>query len=116
MSFIRHTCDNCGRTNGSSTEVARAFGWRLWEGVTVGGKHSKVNLCSACVGHKSDSDDADPGFGVECRACGWVWEDEHEEGPLSEKDARQMACDHECEPDTRVYQRLASIQQRVARR
>lgn len=35
---------------GPNTEsVARAKGWHLWRGTTMGGKEQVVTLCSACV-------------------------------------------------------------------
>ena len=40
---------------------------------------------------------APPTYGVRCNTCDWEWEDEHDEGPLTLREARRMADDHECE-------------------
>ena len=39
---------------GTRTEVvARARGWHLWEGETLGGEQQKVVLCKGCMGAKT---------------------------------------------------------------
>ena len=104
-------CDNCPATTRSSRQVAEfGFGWRLWSGTTVGGTHKEVTLCPVCAGVA-----ADPGWGVTCRTCDWVYDPEWDgdgEGSLDEKQAWALAADHECEPDAYAH-RLTEAAPRV---
>lgn len=40
-----------------------------------------------------------PSWRVRCDTCRWEWEDEYNEGPLDAKAAKQVAREHECEPE-----------------
>lgn len=43
-------CQSYILDRGPDTEnVARAKGWHLWKGTTMGGKEQEVTLCSRCV-------------------------------------------------------------------
>lgn len=97
-------CTNCGGTNQSSRQVAEfVLGWRFWSGTTVGGKEQDVSLCPTCSGCAPEPKVQDPGWGWECRTCYAEYEPWDDEAPLTEKEARQSAEDHQCEPDIRVY-------------
>ena len=56
-----------------------------------------------CGGSFCDGDGPPPPtYGVCCDTCGWEWEDEYDEGPLTLEDAKRQARGHECEPYTRI--------------
>jgi hypothetical protein len=56
-----------------------------------------------CPKWKADCSEPDqPGWDVRCHTCGWQWEDDNEEGPMDAKRARDLADDHECEPEVQV--------------
>lgn len=97
-------CTNCPAHTRSSLDVARALGWRVWDGESVTGKSLTVRICPQCAGgHAGDEKPPPAGsWRVGCDTCDWEWEDEYDEGPLTEKDARRLADDHECEPSTWV--------------
>ncbi|MEV0726046.1 hypothetical protein AB0I37_25110 [Micromonospora purpureochromogenes] len=56
-----------------------------------------VGRCYDC-GPKYDG----PTWSVRCTTCDWQWEDEYNEGPLDVEAARDMARDHECEPNVEM--------------
>src|SRR5690349_2454074 len=89
-------CKHCGRVTLMSESDARVLGWRTWRGKTLGGRDAEDVVCPQCAG-TTPADEPAPSWRVGCDSCGWEWEDEDDEGPLSEKDAQQMADDHECE-------------------
>lgn len=43
-----------------------------------------------------------PSWSVRCVTCNWEWEDDYNEGPLDEAEAKRLADDHECEPEVQV--------------
>lgn len=50
-------CDNaqallnpCGSAFARNEQRARAKGWHIWEGETMGGKHQRIVLCPRCIG------------------------------------------------------------------
>lgn len=51
-----------------------------------------------CVGDGPEP----PSYGVHCHTCDWEWEDEYDEGPLTREQARQMAGNHECQPEVLI--------------
>lgn len=58
MSLI---CDNFAHCNSSvlleiTEDRARAAGWHLWSGETMGGKWAEVRLCPKCAGRHSRPD------------------------------------------------------------
>lgn len=91
----------CGASSMSSLDAARLSGWRIWDGESQTGKPMQVRICPGCAGDENAP--AEPSWRVGCRSCDWEYYDEDDsDGPLAEKDARQMARDHECEPDVWV--------------
>lgn len=98
---MTYNCGNCSNSTRSSLDAARIAGWRIWEGKSVTGKDLEVRICPVCVGVEQPEEQ--PSWRVGCDTCNWEWEDEwDEEGPLNEKQAREMASDHHCEPETWV--------------
>ena len=96
-------CTSCGATTNAAVDVARAAGWRIWDGQSVTGKDIQARVCPVCAGGRDGEEPPKAeAWRVGCRTCDWEFEDEYNEGPLTEKDARSMASDHECEPDTWV--------------
>jgi hypothetical protein len=93
-------CKHCVASTRSSLDVARAAGWRMFTGVSVTGKPLDDVVCPACAG-TADPEDAPQGWRVRCNTCDWEYEDD-DDGPLSPAEARQMAYDHECEPEVRL--------------
>jgi hypothetical protein len=58
---------------------------------------------SPCIyGYCTGDGPEPPTYSVRCNTCNWEWEDEHEEGPLSRKEAENQAADHECDPDIEI--------------
>lgn len=92
-------CRHCSREGRSSESVLRVQGWRIFEGTSQSGKPLSDTVCPWCAGTATTPP---PGWRVGCHTCDWEWEDDYDEGPLSEKEAKQIANDHECEPDTWV--------------
>jgi hypothetical protein len=90
-------CKHCPRSTYSSLDVARISGWRLFTGVSLTGKQLDDVVCPACAGTEPPKDEQ-PSWSVRCRTCDWVYEDDFDEGPLSAREARQLALDHHCEP------------------
>lgn len=56
-----------------------------------------VGRCYDC-GPKYDG----PTWSVRCTTCDWRWEDEFNEGSLDAKAAKDMARNHECEPEVEL--------------
>ena len=100
------TCKHCRRSaDGSSEQVLRVAGWRIYEGKSQTGKDISDTVCPWCAG---TTDKPAPGWSVGCHTCDWEWEDEFGEGPLDEKAAQRMADDHECEAWTWTKPPVAS--------
>jgi len=55
-----------------------------------------------CRGRCNPSTPPAPTWSVRCNTCDWEWEDEDGEGPLDAKAAKEMARDHECEPEVEL--------------
>lgn len=55
-----------------------------------------------CFKRCNPSTPAEPSWSVRCTTCDWEWEDEFGEGPLDAKAAKEMARDHECEPEVEL--------------
>lgn len=54
-------CDNYAKCNGAilvdvTDDRARAAGWHLWSGKTMGGREATVKLCPSCVGQNRRPD------------------------------------------------------------
>lgn len=91
-------CKHCKRfTTRSSDDVARAQGWRWYDGPTVGGGHLVDVVCPVCSGH------AEPEVAewlVGCRTCDWQYEPwDPDERILTGKQALNVLDGHECEPE-----------------
>lgn len=43
-----------------------------------------------------------PAWGVRCTTCNWAWSDENDEGPLDGKTAKDIADEHECDPNVQI--------------
>jgi hypothetical protein len=97
-------CKHCPSTTASSPDAARMLGWRMFKGVSQTGKPLDDVVCPGCAGTTPITEDkpASPSWRVRCNTCYWEWEDEFDEGPLSPKDAKSMAHDHECEPEVEI--------------
>lgn len=98
---MSYDCGNCSNKTASSLDAARMAGWRIWEGKSVTGKDLKVRICPTCAGVEQPEEERS--WRVGCHTCYWEYEEEWDDpdgDPLSEKDAREVARDHVCEPDT----------------
>lgn len=58
-------------------------------------------LVNRCWGRCNPSTPQPPPWRVQCHTCGWVWEDEEDEG-CDAKEAKQLALEHECEPEVTI--------------
>lgn len=94
-------CKHCLNTTRSSRDVARVTGWRMWSGTTEGGKQVDDVVCPTCAG-TTPADDAPKSFQVRCQTCDWDWIAEDGEEPLDARSAKDMADDHQCEPDVTI--------------
>lgn len=97
---MSYRCGNCSNSTMSSIDAARIAGWRIWDGKSQTGKEMSVRICPVCAGVEPAK--PEPSWRVGCDTCNWEYEDEWEEGPLTEEAAKEMARDHECEPETWV--------------
>lgn len=97
-------CQYCPRVytlRGAHAEAgARAAGWMVGEGPTIGGEHVRRVICGVCLGRVAPEDDPVAGWDARCRTCDWSASEEegYEDEPWTEKDARAWANDHQCEP------------------
>jgi hypothetical protein len=96
-------CQFCPRVytlRGALAEAgARAAGWMVGEGPTLGGKHVRRVVCAVCLGRTEPEDD--PLWDARCNTCGaTAREDLGDEidGALTEKDVKDWRDDHRCEP------------------
>ena len=95
------TCDHCHRTtSGTSIDVLRVRGWRIFNGQSITGKALRKIVCPYCAGTATEPEPT--GWRVGCHTCDWEWEEDDVEGPLTEEQANDIASDHECEPETWV--------------
>lgn len=83
--------------------AARTAGWMVGEATSLSGKHIRRVVCPVCLGRTSGADEPLPSWDARCRTCDssaseeWA-DDETAPVHISEKDARNWALDHECEP------------------
>lgn len=94
-------CQHCANT--ISAGRARAAGWRVWEGQTIGGRHERRVICWACFG-PSVAEPAES-WDAECRTCGARASHEFEDDdlPLSKQDAEEWRLDHQCDPWSEIW-------------
>ena len=97
---MSYRCGTCSNSTRSSLDVARLAGWRIWDGKSQTGKPMSVRICPVCSGVEERK--PEPSWRVGCDTCGWEYEEWDDDGPLTEKQANDMAIDHQCEPDTWV--------------
>lgn len=99
-------CKHCDARTNSSPAVARAAGWRMFDGVSQTGKPLSDVVCPSCAGEV----DANQlirakSWDVMCDLCDWTYsevDNDDFEPLLSEKEAKQVARDHECTPLLRL--------------
>jgi hypothetical protein len=83
--------------------VARASGWRWFQGTTEGGKQLDDVVCPFCAGVK---DPLDQPWDVMCYTCDWGFMGEFEPGDeiiASAHEAVALGREHRCEPDVWIY-------------
>lgn len=105
-------CQNCPRTfpvpadgYGMPTQdAARAVGWTVWEGVTLGGKPAKRVFCPWCAGRREDLQE--PKWDARCETCGASAseEDGYADEPFGPEEAKWWQQEHRCEPDVWLVQ------------
>jgi hypothetical protein len=103
-------CQNCpmvfthliGEHSGSAPTAARAQGWVIWAGSTLGGREETKVLCPWCAGRITEPQR----WNARCETCGAEASecDEYEDEPFTLEDAKRWKEDHECEPDVRLVQ------------
>lgn len=78
---------------------ARAIGWMVWEGATLGGSTTSVRYCPTHAGRTEDAAEAQEiGFDARCYTCGDEATDETDfEG--TEEAAEGWMEEHVCESD-----------------
>jgi hypothetical protein len=88
-------------------DCARAVGWRVWSGLTLGGIEKRVVFCPRCAGANSEdvAEEVEaPKWDARCNTCDFAAseEDEYDDEPFTEADAKRWRSDHECEPDVEI--------------
>lgn len=88
-------------------DAARASGWIVWSGTTMGGRPSRQVFCPPCSGRSPEPHDAEPeaeqSWDAYCRTCDTHASDEYGyEKPFTEADAKAWRSDHRCEPDVEI--------------
>jgi hypothetical protein len=86
---------------------ARAAGWRVFDGTTMGGADLHARYCPKCIGPtEAEADGAERGYDAECSTCDATmsdeWADDKPDGGWTEDDAGTWCMDHRCEPATGV--------------
>lgn len=103
---VRIACKHCPAVAGRSVtqEAARFLGWRFFDGLSMTGKPLSDVVCPTCAGTAEPVAETGepPGWRVRCNTCHWEYEDEYGDGPLSPKEARDMARDHQCEAEVEI--------------
>lgn len=97
----RLRCKHCPGSTYSSLDVARLVGWRVWSGITVGGKHVEDVVCPRCAGTEVPPEPKPEGWHVRCKTCDWdSREDADMQGdePLDAANAKLLAREHRCDP------------------
>jgi hypothetical protein len=70
------------------------------EALMAEGRIGRLRTGAQCRRH-CDGDGPEPkSWEVCCHTCHWEWEDD--EGPLDVKQAKEMARDHECQPEVQI--------------
>lgn len=124
------TCTRCSFRESLNTELhtgqkcspesaARTRGWRIWSGETVGGTSAEFRLCPLCAGNATARQQQEiAGWDAECETCDYSLRDQmaddNEDGPFTEKDARDWMSDHECEPMTHLIRPASAPARSVA--
>lgn len=86
-------------------DCARAIGWRVWSGTTLGGSEARAVFCPRCAGHQPEAEEvAAPKWDARCNTCDAQARDDYDYAgePFSEADARRWKDDHRCEPDVEI--------------
>jgi hypothetical protein len=102
------TCQGCKRTcqRQLSDEMARAVGWRIWDGETLGGKEVSVRLCPVCAGTATPDQEVELlSYAAGCHTCGADMADESREKPghvFTQEEAEEWRDYHRCEADTYI--------------
>lgn len=94
-------CKHCANTTRSSRDVARIQGWRFFEGTSQTGKPLTDVVCPTCSGRGEKKEESGAEWVVHCRTCDWRSDEgDPDDEPITDgKHARDIAGDHECEPD-----------------
>ncbi|GAA3958160.1 hypothetical protein GCM10023085_45790 [Actinomadura viridis] len=103
-------CQNCpvtfeeprGRYTLPGADAARAAGWTVWEGNTLGGKQVTRVYCPWCAGREK----SEPKWDARCETCDSAAseEDGYAEDPFTIEDAKRWQQDHRCEPYVHLVQ------------
>lgn len=104
--FCRARYEKQNRDAISVESAARAVGWIVWEGHTMGGKEQRVVFCPVHAGRvplESD-ENGEPKWDAVCHTCDWrASEDDcYDSEPFTEEDAKAWQADHRCEPDVEL--------------
>lgn len=85
----------------SPESSARAVGWVVWEGRTIGGREERRVFCPLHAGREPVDEAAlVPKWDAVCRTCDAQAseEDGYDSEPFTEEDASNWRMDHRCEP------------------
>lgn len=85
---------------GSMVDGARAKGWIVWEGATVGGDQVKRTFCPVCRGVADPASEPEPSWDAVCHTCDSSMSEEwgaEQDGPFTKKDADRWKSEHRCE-------------------
>lgn len=105
----RIVCQSCGkryvlkeRGQISEESAARAIGWSIWEGKTLGGKQQRRVYCPFDAG-RVDLPEREIAklttWDAKCNTCDSTASEEwFEDLPLSQEDVKNWKSDHRCEP------------------
>lgn len=91
-------CQKCGKDGPNEPLYARVGGWRVWSGLTLGGRQSEVCYCPVCFGAVEPPEDEEPGWDAECVTCNTLMSDCTTE-PITKEAAEAWEFDHQCEPE-----------------
>ena len=96
----RISCHHCARSTISTPDVARASGWRMFQGLSQTGKELDDVVCPSCSGHEVPIQQV-PSWVVECH-CEWSSHEDWQPGDtplLTAYEAMKFSRDHKCEPE-----------------
>lgn len=86
----------------SDAAAARAVGWTVWDGQTIGGRQDRRVFCVICAGRTEVTDQAlakATTWDAKCNTCdATATEEWAEDLPLSEDQVKEWKSDHRCEP------------------